>query len=237
MNFVDIIVIIFLLYGVIIGFRRGFTRQLIYFLGTVSVVIFAFVLKNPLSVFLYSHLPFFGFEGILSGVSVINILIYEVIAFLILLVILFVLLRFVLFASKLFEKLLDMTIVLGIPSKILGALVGILENYIIVFILLYIITLPIFNINIVNESKMRQTILTKTPILNYYTDKSYKVGKEFSDLLTKYKEGTDSESLNLEALDLLLKYKVVTVKSVDVLVEKDKLMINNIESVLIKYRK
>lgn len=236
MNVVDILIIIFLAFGAIIGFKRGFTKQLLSFLGFILIVVLAFALKNPISVLLYENLPFFKFGGIFKGVTVLNILIYEVISFFLILSILMIILKLLLLVSSIFEKLLNMTIILGIPSKILGAIVGVLENFIVVFIILYVLSLPIFNINGLNDSKLKNDILNKTPILSKYIDNSIKVIDEFVGLKDKYKEATDSNSFNLEALNLLLKHKVITIESVDKLIEKDKLQINNIESVLKNYR-
>lgn len=236
MNVVDILIIIFLAFGAIIGFKRGFTKQLLSFLGFILIVVLAFALKNPISVLLYENLPFFKFGGIFKGVTVLNILIYEVISFFLILSILMIILKLLLLVSSIFEKLLNMTIILGIPSKILGAIVGVLENFIVVFIILYVLSLPIFNINGLNDSKLKNDILNKTPILSKYIDNSIKVIDEFVGLKDKYQEATDSNSFNLEALNLLLKHKVITIESVDKLIEKDKLQINNIESVLKNYR-
>lgn len=237
MNLVDIAIIVVLILGAVVGYRRGFTTQLLSLCGFVVIVVAAFLFKNPVSMYLYEHLPFFNFPGILSGISVINILLYEAIAFFIVFIGLYLVFKVILMVSHIFEKFLSMTILLGLPSKILGAILGILENYLVAFIILYIISLPIFNINIIKDSRLRMTILEKTPVLNLYANSTVKVGSEFWVLAEKYKSGTDSEQFNLETLNILLKYKVTSVDSVDRLVEKNKIQINNIESVLKKYRK
>lgn len=236
MNIVDILIIIFLAFGALIGFSRGFTKQVLSFIGLVAVLVLAFILKNPISVLLYENLPFFKFGGIFKGVTVLNILIYEVIAFFLILAILLTILKLLLFVSGIFERFLNMTIILGIPSKILGAILGVLEHFIITFILLYILSLPLFNISGLNDSKLKKKILTQTPILSTQIDKSIKVIDEFVELKDKYEQSTDPNSFNLEALDLLLKHKVVTIKSVEKLIEKDKLQIKDVDSVLNKYR-
>ncbi len=236
MNLVDIVIIIILLLGAFIGFRRGFTTQLLSLCGFIVVVMAAFLFKNPVSAYLYEHLPFFNFPGILSGISVVNILMYEVIAFFIIFIVLLLLFKVIMMVSHLFEKFLEATILLGLPSKILGAILGLLENYLVAFIVLYIVSLPFFNIAIIKDSKLRTSILEKTPVLNIYVDSTVKVGKEFWEVAEKYKKGTNPEAFNLATLDVLLKYKVTSVKSIDILVQKNKIQINNIESVLKNYR-
>ena len=236
LNIIDIIIIVFILLGALVGFKRGVTKQLVSCLGLIAVVILSFLLKNPVSIFLYEHLPFFKFGGLLKGVTVLNILLYEVIAFLVVFAILMVALKLLLLATTLFEAILKATIVLSIPSKIMGAIVGILENFIITFIILYVLMLPIINIDITKDSNLGNKILKSTPILSGMVDKSFVVIEEFTDLKEKYESATNATEFNLETLDLFLKYDIITINSVDRLVEKNKLVIDNIDIVLKKYR-
>ncbi|MEG0826200.1 MAG: CvpA family protein [Bacilli bacterium] len=237
MNIIDVCIILLLGLGAVIGFKRGLTKSLATSIGFIAVIILAFILKNPLSELMYQNLPFFNFWGILKGVTVFNILLYEIIAFLIVLALLSIILKLVIFATSIFEKILNMTIILGIPSKIAGLIVGLIEYYVIVYVILFVISLPIFNLDFVNESKYRQPILNNTPILTNISKKTTDVFNEFSNLKNKYEESTDAREFNKEALNVFLKYKVITVESVDKLVLKDKLKIENIETILSQYRK
>ena len=236
MNIIDVLIIVFLLFGGYIGFKRGLTKQLLSSIGLILVVVLAFVFKNPVSTFMYENLPFFKFGGVFKGVTVLNILVYEVIAFFLVLALLLIILRVLIFISGIFETFLKMTIVLGIPSKILGGVLGIVENFIILFILLYVFTLPIFGIDGLNESKLGKKILKNTPYFSSQIDKSVSVAYEFIDLKEKNEKATNPNEFNLEALDLLLKRNIITIESVDKLIEKEKLEIKNIETVLKKYR-
>ena len=58
MNIVDVIIILLIAFGGVMGFKRGFTRSLVSALGTIAIVVLAFLLKNPVSVLLYENLPF-----------------------------------------------------------------------------------------------------------------------------------------------------------------------------------
>lgn len=237
MKIVDIVILIIILLGAVIGFKRGFTRSLVSALGFIVIAILAYFLKNPLSILLYENLPFFKFGGILKGVTVLNIALYELLAFVMVLAILGVALKILMVATSLFEKILKMTIILGIPSKIMGAVVGALEAFVIVFISLYALSLPIFNISIVNDSNWKDTILNKTPILSAFSKDTMQVIDEFASIKEKYKDNNkNAEEFNKEVLDLFLKFDVVKVSSIDKLVEKEKLQINNIEEILMKYR-
>ena len=138
--------------------------------------------------------------------------------------------------TNIFEKILKMTIVLSIPSKIAGAVVGVIESYIWVFIVLYILSFPMFNIQVVNESTIRNNILNGTPLLSGYIDQTMDVLNEFGTLKEKYESESNATEFNRETLDLFLKYDVITVESVDKLIEKDKLKIDNVDEILNKYR-
>jgi len=235
MNIIDLVIILFILSGALIGFKRGFTRQLVSSLGFFLIVILSFLLKNPVSIFLYEHLPFFGFSGIIKGVTVLNIALYEIIALFIVMALFTLIFKVLLFATKVFEKALTFTFFLGIPSKIGGALIGIIQNYVWAFIILYILTLPVLNVDLSN-SKYKDKILNNTFILSGYISDSVKVINEFALLKEKYEETPNAKEFNRETLDLFLKYNVVTPESVGILVKKDKLKINNVKEILNKYK-
>ena len=126
------------------------------------------------------------------------------------------------------------TIVLSIPSKLLGIIVGAIHYYIIVFIVLYVLSLPIFGLDILKESKFKNGILNNTPILSSVVKESVKIFDEFETLKDKYKDNTSVDEFNNEALDLMLKYKVVSVESADKLVELKKIKVD--KNIINKYR-
>ena len=236
MNIIDAIAILIILSCMAMGLKNGFTKELISFLGFFVIVIAAFLLKNPISKILYENLPFFTFGGLFKGITAINIILYEIIAFFIVIAILTIVFRVLLFASSIFEKLLNMTIILGIPSKILGMVVGLVEGFVWVFILFYIVSLPLFNFKEVNDSKMMGPVLKNTPILSSFT-KDFKVAlEELSDLKEEYKNEGNKEKFNYDTLNILLKYKIVTTESIEKLNEKGKLKIENVNTLLNLYR-
>lgn len=237
MNIIDLLIIIFILIGAVVGFKRGFTSSLFNFVGVILVIIIAYFLKNPISEFLMSFCPFFSFGGIIKGVTVLNIAVYEIIAFILVFSLLMIGLKALLMATGIFETILKFTIVLGFPSKILGAIVGLIENYIIVFFVLYILSMPNFlDVGFIKDSTYREPILKNTPILSNVAESTLAVLDEFKGLSDKYTETENSNKFNLETLDLFLKYKVVTVDTVEKLDDSGKIKIEGIETVLNKYR-
>ena len=237
MNIVDAIIILIIISSALIGYKRGFTKELVCFLGFFFVIVFSFIFKNPLSKILYEYLPFFKFTGLIKGVTSLNIILYEIISFFIIASILLIILKILMFATTIFEKLLKITIVLGIPSKILGFVVGIIEGITWSFIIIYIFSLPIFNLDIIHESKLKDPILKYTPILSTVVDDTVKASNEFIELKDEYKENKiNNDEFDLKSLDILLKYKIVSVDSVETLVKKDKISIENIDILLNKYK-
>ena len=233
MNIVDILIIVFILLGAFIGFRDGFTKALVNAIGVIVVTAIAYVLKNPVSEILMSFMPFFNFGGITS----LNIVLYEVIAFLLVFSVLMIILKIVAVTTGIFETFLKFTIVLGIPSKILGAVVGAIKNYILVFFALYVLSLPTFaSWSFINESSYREPILSRTPLLSMVAAQTVSVFDDFASLKDKYENSDNTNEFNLETIYIFLKYKVVTPKTVNSLIDNGKLDIDGIENVLNKYK-
>ena len=83
LNILDVCIILVIISGAIIGFKRGVIKQGVMTIGLYIVLILSFLLKNPISAFMYKYLPFFGCDFIIKNATVLNILVYEVLAFLI----------------------------------------------------------------------------------------------------------------------------------------------------------
>ena len=107
MGLVDILIIGFIFIGGIVGWKRGVIKEAVSAVGIVLITVLSFIFKNPLSVILYENLPFFKFGGIFKGVTVLNIALYELVAFLIVFSILMILWRIVVFASSIVQKIIE----------------------------------------------------------------------------------------------------------------------------------
>lgn len=236
MSVVDMFIILFILSWGILGFKRGFVKQTTKFIGFILILVIAFLLKNSVAFFMYEKLPLFNFFGLLKGLTILNILIYEVIAFLLVLAFLILLLKILTFISGIIEKILNFTIVLGIPSKILGLVVGLIEGYIITFLILCILSLPVINVKFITESNLGNKILYNSPILSDAIDDTLNTFDEIYLLKDKYENIEDNDEFDREALDIFLKHKIVTVKSIEKLITSGKLKIKNVEPILNKYR-
>lgn len=232
---VDAIIVLFLLMGAVIGFKRGAIQSATMFIGIIFVIILSYYLKNPLSKLMYTYLPFFQFSGTLQGVTVLNILIYEAIAFLIVFLLLNTVLHVLIKVTGILEKILKFTIILGIPSKILGAIFGLLEQFIYVFIFLFLLSRLSFTAEYINQSALSDRILNSTPILSNIVEDSYQSFEEIYSLKDKYANSTNKEEYNKEALDILLKYAIISPDGAKKLVDNGKLQIKDANSIIGKY--
>lgn len=226
LNIVDVIIILIIGLGAIIGFKEGALKRTASIVGLILVVILSFTFKNYLSVFFYENLPFFDFWGVFKGIQVLNIVFYEMLAFLIIASVLTIVYRLLLGITGIIEKLLKATIILSIPSKIIGFFIGLVEYYIWVYLALFILTLPIFNIQEIYQSKTAMFIITETPVLSKYTSKTIDIYNDLYSIIDN-REDKSNEEVNKESMELMLKYDIITTESAHKLIDKNKVIIDD----------
>ncbi|HHT38323.1 MAG TPA: CvpA family protein [Mollicutes bacterium] len=209
--------------GAAVGFARGFLRQTVKSIGGILVIVFSFIFRGPVALFLIKILPTFNFKGIFNGISSLNILVYEVIAFIILLMLFGIVMKFLFALATFIERILNATIFLAIPSKILGAILGLAEAYLIVFVILFILTLPVFNIRIINESKYKDKILEGTPIVSKLAKKTIESFDDIYALKDELSKGADRLQLDKKILKILIDNNIISSERADELYEKGKI--------------
>ncbi len=234
MNIVDYIIIIILVLCALKGFKQGMLPSIINFIGTFLIFIIAFYLKQPISTLMYENLPFLNFAGIFKGVIAVNILFYEVIAYGITILILGIIFGIVKKISVVFDKILNATIVLTLPNKIIGAIVGALEGILFAFILLCIASMVNTTTKYVNDSKYSGIILNNLPIINSVTGDLTNSFNEVYDTILHNEN--DTNKANLETIDILMKNKILSYESANKLVNDKKLNIKDVDKVIEKYR-
>lgn len=236
MNIVDVVIILMILMYGVIGLKRGVFKETAIVVGTIAVIILAFYFKDPLASWLSLNLPFFNFGGTFAGLTSLNIVMYQLIAFLLIAGILTAILNVVISITGVFEKFLKLTIILGIPSKILGFIVGLVNGFIIVYIVLFFISQPAFNIEIVNQSKMTSPILKSTPGLSNIMKDFNLAFSDIYKLSESLSSNPDKNEFNKQTIEVLLKYKIVKANHVIKLLEKGKLKVVGIDQILNNYR-
>ncbi len=234
MNVVDYIIIVILILSALKGFKEGLLPTIVNLVGTFLVFVIAFYLKQPISTLLYENLPFLNFAGIFKGVIAINILFYEAIAYGLTIVLLGIVFGIIKKVSVGLNKVLSITLFLNLPSKLIGAVIGVLEGVLFCFILLFVGSVVNTTTKYVNESKYSSIILNEIPILNNVTSNLINSGEEIYEVVLN--NGNNTLKANLETIDILMKYEILSYESATKLIEDEKLNIVGIENVVEKYR-
>lgn len=235
MNIVDVIIILTILCGAVVGFKRGVLKELVMTVGFLLVFVVSFYLKNPIADFLSTYLPFFNFAGAIKGITVLNIILYQVLAFLIIFSIIMVIFRVILTITGIIEKILKFTIILGIPSKLLGAVVGAVEGFIIAFIIVFVLNQPMLDIGIMKGSKYKDKVLD-TPVLTNIVSSVGDTVNDVYKLLENKEYESDPDGFNRRAIAIMLEHKMINVKYIEKMIDNGKIIVPGIDSVLNEYR-
>ena len=237
MNILDIVIALVLIMSAIIGFKRGAIKEVVSLVGIIIVFILAFSLKGVLGNVLCKWLPFFNFAGNLEGVTVLNILLYQLIAFLIVYSLLFSVYMIIVKISGVVQKIVHMTVILWLPSKLIGAVVAFITGYVMVFVVLLALLIPLKDTDIFKNSKFANYIVYDTPILASSSENISTSINEIYELGEDLSKGDISKNeANVKTMDILLKYKVVSAETARELVVLDKLDgISGLDKVIEKY--
>lgn len=196
MNLVDIFFLLIILVCGLIGLKRGFFKELVLTVGYIILLIVSYKLITPTTNLIISLVK--------VGNNPLNLLIYQIIAFLVVFIILGIIFQLIVFLTNILEKLLNVTIVLGIFSKILGFILGLVKGVIVAYLLSLLFTLPMFNnIPMFRNSTVRTELLTKMPNI-----KLNQIVNEISKL------DINSNDFNKQVLQILIKYNILTKEKV-----------------------
>lgn len=233
MGIVDICILLLIAMGAIVGFKEGGIRGAAGFIGTILVFAISWAFKDKLASFMYDNLPFINFKGKYLGLDTLNILFYELVSFAIIFAALTALFKILLVVTGLIEKVLKATIILSIPSKIIGIFVGAIEAYFYIFIALIVLNLPFLNLTIIKESKVANFILNNTLLLSNVSERLVNTYDSIYNLLENRNTNSITET-NEEIIIIFLENKVITVENLEKLINKNKITIN--KSILDDYR-
>jgi len=232
MGIVDIIILVIIVSFAIIGFKRGVFQSLVAVVGFLLVIYLAYLLKNYVGDFLVLNSPFTKYTFVPGGSYVLNVVTYESLAFIVMLVVLGIIYKILLIISGIFEKLLKITIILGIPSKILGLILGALEGFVIVYFILFALKQPFIRVNILEGSKYAEPILKDTPVLSNFAEDTFTIIGEIDETI----KNDDGTNFDLQLTDLILKRNITSVDVMQKLIDKEKLKIDGLQEVVNKYK-
>ena len=233
MEIIDIIILIVILAFALIGFKRGVIQSLVTVIGFLAVIYLSYLLKNYLGDLMVLNLPFTKYTFIPGGSYVLNVVLYESLAFIIMLLILGIIYKVILIVSGVFEKLLKYTIILGIPSKILGLIVGAIEGFVIVYLVLFMLTQPYLRLGILENSNFAEKILKGTPVLSSVAEDTFTIISEIDNTI---KTGNE-DNFDLKLTDLVLKRKITSAEVMQKLIDTKKLNVEGIQEIVDEYKK
>ena len=230
MKISEIVIIIIILLGALIGFKKGAIKEIFELVGTVSIIIIAYLLKGYLASFLIKLLPFFNFKGYV-GLYSINFLIYDVISFIIIFVLLYCILNILINLAGFIDKLINLSVIFALPSKIIGLVLGMVNALVFIFLLCYIAMQIPHTQKYVMESKVSTSILERTPIVNVVCSKGILVSEDVYNKLLSYSfKEEDTQDMNLQIATSVAKYGLVDKTLIQEVINKGKL---NLEHVII----
>lgn len=236
MNIIDIVIVLLILLSAVSGFKQGALKSGIKLVGTILIYIIAFSLKDKVGIFLCKILPFFKFDGLVT----LNILIYQLIAFILIASILFGIFGIIMKLTGILQKIVDLTIILTIPSKILGLIIGLVEGYVIMFILIVILSVPFRNVELFQESKLVDKMLNSSPLL---TNSLGGIAESLTDIFEITSEITNNDmdatsQINLDIMETFIKYNVISKEDAISLIDTGKLdSVVGIENFVKNYEK
>lgn len=220
MNVLDIIIILLIVLSGVVGLQRGVIKEVVMFVGTLVIYFIAFMFKNAFGVFLCKILPFFDFGGLVTA----NIILYQLLAFILIAALLLSVYGYVLKATGVIQKLVDLTVILTIPSKILGFIVGLLEGYVIMFIILLVISVPLKDTDFVSGSGVSSFMLNNSPILSSNFKGVKDVVEDINNITHRVViEGTSMSQINIDIMKDLLDCKIISKEDAIKIVETNKL--------------
>ena len=232
-NIFSIVIVLLILLCGVLGSKRGILKELVIIVGTIVVFAIAFFLKDPIASFFCTYLPFFNFRIPLGNLISLNIIFYQLIAFLLVVIVLRLILQILIDVTGIFSKIINATIILALPNKLLGFVVGLLEGYILMFIILNVIAIPMSGSELFMFSGVRQFIVNDSPVLK---DCLGGLNYAIDDVLS-LSSSDDRNTNDLKVIDIMLKYKTVSVEFMDNVKETGKLDdISGIDGVIDKYR-
>lgn len=241
MNYLDGIIIIFILLCAIVGSQRGVIKEGVNVIGTILLILLSFTLMGPVSSLFYKFFPFFSFGLVGINLSALNILVYQIVSFAVVFFVLNIILNIILSITNIVDKLINLLVLVKPISALLGGIVGIISGYVVAFIILLILSVPFSASKTFHDSKINNFILDKTPIFTPLTSDIRNATNDIYNLTIKIANDTNSLNnvniYNLEMLDIMLKYNIVSVETVDDLILQNKLGdIKNLNQILNQYR-
>ena len=223
MNVVDICSIVIIILGALAGFKKGAIKGLIQLIGLIAIVIVSYQFKGYFANIMIKYLPFFNFSGPLKDLYAINFLIYEGIAFVVIFILLYCVLNILINLSGIIDLLIKMTIILEIPSKIIGIVIGAIESLMFVFVIAFALLQVGPTQKYIMESNFTRKIVERTPIVNSVFAQGIVASEEIYNTIKESQDAENKTEANLNIIRSLVRFGVVDARDIQIAINANKL--------------
>ncbi len=221
---VNIVIILVIVFGALEGYKKGLFESIIRFFGFIIACILAFAFKNKLSVLMYTYLPFFKFGGEIKGITAINILLYELLAFIIIFIVVTLVINLILKMTNAIEKIVKAIPIIGLIDQLLGAVIGLIDSIVVLYLVIFIFKFGCNLFGFYVQPSLADNIM-EIPILNEKFGNSIGAFDDIVSLKDEY-SSSEKEEFNNKAIKILLDKKVITKENLDLLIQKKKIKYN-----------
>lgn len=223
----NIIMVVWLILGFVIGIFTGFLERTIRVIEMFIIVLLSLFIKNPISALLYKYLPFIDFK-----IKVVNILMYEIIAFVIVAIIIIIIIKLLNKAINLVESVFAFILNIGFPKRILGGVITFCEGAFYLYIFIFIVFFISTAYNMPIEGSLANKYFDRAPVLSQTLGPIFKSSVDIASISNAIK---DKDLVECKSLDTLLAYKIISKENAKYLVDKNKLDFKGVENVIDKY--
>ena len=183
MTFIDVIIILIMIIGLIIGWNGGFFKTAIDIFSLFVSMVIAGLLKGPLGNLLASFIPFMNMKGLYS----LNIIMYQLIAYFLILLLVLGIYQGIMKRSKLDDKISDKSLTAQLPSKLIGAVLGIALSIIFTYNILLVVKFPSFDGSWIRDSYFTSRVLENSFMLSDINKKLYDASDEAAIIISENK--------------------------------------------------
>ena len=205
MTWVGIVILLFAVLGGFLGWRSGALRALINLIGLLAIAVLSFQFKDFLGSIIISKMPFFSFGGMFAGVYSVNFLFYQALAFIVVFLLLYCVLNILINLSGMVEVIDRFTKIYELPSKIGGALIGVVESFVYMFLVVFVLLAIPPTSKLMIEDKVAMTVALKTPVMT----KVFALSLRAEQMQYDYVKNMDDTPAGHEKVEQQILYELV----------------------------
>lgn len=184
MTYIDIIIILIMLVGLVIGWNGGFFKTALDIFSIFASMVIAGLLKGVVANWLYTVLPFINFEGLYS----LNVILYQIIVYFIILLIILLIYNLIMKSTGANDRLSDKSLTASLPSKLIGSAFGIALTIILTYNVILIFKFPLTNISALRESYFAPRIMRRTFMVSNINNALYSSEERATNVISKGKK-------------------------------------------------